>query len=390
MLSHSTSAPVLPPASTLVSYCIFSLASQEKAGETQVQWSHHGPGSSYETNYTTSAVWGEGNRTVNTSITVVQLSDRDGGVFTAQVSNRCGRASCQITLYVTGACEYKKPSPVDGNHSQVIVPESKQVQLHSVYRGDPDPSHFGIVWEHKGTPLLGGNTSSKYQSKHKEQGNCSFSSTLTVRHTTYLDSGNYTAMVTGGKEGRSNVTVNLQVVPWPVVGNQPGRKVELGRGSRTAKLTYEVLNYTQYVALMFKCDGHTLNNPDYSILSSPEEKTATVTLVATQGDFQMCIGYKPAVTAVQHRICSQSTAVSEHGGGGVASLAGGVSAATLLAGILITLVTLICIKKKRHTCGRSEPTTSSIRGGPVETDYGSTSTTTGNCLLIIYNLPVST
>ena len=188
----------------------------------------------------------------------------------------------------------------------------------------------------------------------------------------YSESGNYTALPYGlyssANDSRTNVTIDLRVIPWPVVTEHPGQSVQLHSSSRTI-LTYRISNYTQYVRVLFTRNGTVIDpsQPGYNVTVSPSGDVpcnASVSLMISNGqtgDYRMCTGFISAVNTSSDTQCTVSTTVTR----GTANQAqgkhvlleavcGGGGGCLLLA--IVVVAAAIAYKRRcRPSAGRRHP-----------------------------------
>ena len=131
---------------------------------------------------------------MKTIFSVRNVSIKNQGNYRATASNKCGSAVCNLSLSVEDACHgYQTPVPRT-NNSKLFVNKThgSTVTFNCTFDGDPDPSHFEIMWGYNGkTDIVDRDTHNKYSKTRKEYAKCTFVDFLMISNASSSDSGEY-------------------------------------------------------------------------------------------------------------------------------------------------------------------------------------------------------
>ena len=235
-------------------------------------------------------------QTVTAKISIANISSHDQGVYTARVWNHCGaKAECNIHLSTMSDC-YQVIPTVKGTKydKKIVVPDrnSHKVSIQVEYSGDADSSHFDVLWQLNSSSNFA-DTDERFQSRRKQSGSCSFTETLTINDASHLDSGRYTAYVSQ-YESSTNATIDLQIIPWPIVTGWPGENVHL---NKTRILSYQMsFNFTEFISLVGVKDDAVIENGNSIVIRHHQLEYKNITVDVTvpkeaAGRYKLCYSF---------------------------------------------------------------------------------------------------
>ena len=211
----------------------------------------------------------------------------------------------------------------------LVVPESHQVSILANYSGNTDPVHFDVRWQlnnnsNSNSDLVGTDKVGKFRSNRtlRDDRLCSFTEVLTISDASYLDSGFYTAYVSPlqntSDASSTNVTFDLQIIPWPTVTVWPEKSVQL-KNSDKMLLSYHLANYTKYINLSLVKDDAVISQTEDGMVirHDPfEHKNITVNVMIPEGatgQYKLCYEFTGNVSIApnqRRKWCTKDTVVT--------------------------------------------------------------------------------